>query len=234
MSQNIDCFVDEVKDGGKIIALGVLLMEVGVLEGMAHSLHEPIARLEGAGTKVGELHWAQLGKVDAMVAEEWLRNFFRAPLTFFVLVTKVGNESKAAMLKRLITVLEADARIRGGFSRTTTTIHFDTDESDPRSLLRDLRRDFGLLRAFKWDSKGSLLLQLSDLLLGIARQVMVEGTHGAQAGDVSERTRIRRDVISKARSIAQESADRGKVNGILVLDNSTIRFLLQEQARGGR
>jgi hypothetical protein len=179
--RHMDCFVDEVKNGGTVTGLGVLLLEAGVTEGLDGQLNRPIAREQGKGHKIGEIHWSDMGEYEAEVAKQWLTYFLQGPLMFFVHAKGRAGESKAATLKRLIELLEADPHLPG-FHRSSTVVHFDTDSADPRDLLRDLRRGFGLLRAFKWNSKGSRLLQLSDLLLGIASHLTkpaVSATPGA-------------------------------------------------------
>lgn len=230
MSAQMDCFVDEVKDGGTVISLGILIVEAGVLEGIDGALNRPIEKRTGSGATVGEIHWSKLGDLEAGVAKEWLTSFLQGPLMFFVLAPVLQDEDKAGTLKRVITVLEEDSRVMGGFSRQTTTVHFDTDSSDPKDLLRGLRREYGVLRAFKWDSKGSRLLQLCDLLLGIATHLSRGDASACEAVSVGEQRR--QNVVTFARSEAQRFARHGKVNAILELSKNRPRFLLSEQSGG--
>ena len=228
MSAQLDCFVDEVKDGGKLVALGVLFLEVDVLEGLDGLLRKPLAKIAGTGTKVGEVHWSSLSPLEAKIAAQWLTSFLSGPLMFFVLALRQNRETKAETFKRLIEVLESDPRVPGGFSRRTTTVHFDADDSDPARLLRGLRRDFGMLRAFKWDSKGSRLIQLCDLLLGVTK-------HSLRASDVASQTTVtkaetlRQKLISDVKAVAADRAARGKINSLLVLDAQGIRYAFAEQ-----
>lgn len=225
---HMDCFVDEVKDGGIVTGLGVLLLEAGVTEGLDGQLNRPIATAEGSGCKIGEIHWSDMHEYEANIAKQWLTYFLQGPMMFFVYAKSRVGESKADTLKRLILTLEADQYFLG-FHRSTTVVHFDTDRADHRGLLRDLRRNFGLLRAFKWNSKGSRLLQLSDLLLGITLYLTKPSTTSLDA-QPSKGELLRQDIISILRSEATRFADHGKINAILLLDEMELRYLLSEQS----
>lgn len=228
MSAQMDCFVDEVKDGGKLVALGVLFLELDVLEGLDRLLRKPIVTLAGAGAEVGEVHWSSLSSLEAEVAMQWLTSFLSGPLMFFVLALRQNRETKAETFKRLVERLESDPRVPGGFSRRTTTVHFDANDSDPAKLLRSLRRDFGMLRAFKWASKGTRLIQLCDILLGVTN-------HSLRAPGLAPRRTIskaearRQQLISGVKAVAADKAAHGKINSLLVLDAQGIRCAFAEQ-----
>jgi len=80
-----------------------------------------------------------------------------------------------------------------------------------------LRKQFGLLRAFEWDSKGSLLLQLSDILLGIT-QSDSDGSLDALNSTASEIKKRKKDILEHARSIVNQKAKLGKINAVFELD----------------
>jgi hypothetical protein len=132
------------------------------------------------------------------------------------------------LLKRLITTLEVDSHIGGGLSRSATTVHFDTDDGDLTNLLRDLRRNFGLLRAFKRDSRGSRLLQLCDLLLGISTSLSRAGTFSTSSL-ITVCGQRKQELIAWARSEAKHFSVRGKINAVLELTPEGLRYLLEEQ-----
>ena len=75
-------------DGGKLVALGVLFLEVDVLEGLDGLLRKPIVKIAGSGTRVGEVHWSKLSSLEAKVSGQWLASFLSGPLMFFVLALR--------------------------------------------------------------------------------------------------------------------------------------------------
>jgi hypothetical protein len=226
MAVNMDCFVDEVKAGGNVIALGVLVLEPGVLEGLHRGLEKPINQRIGCGATVGEIHWSKMGDLECGVAKEWVSHFFSAPCTFFVLCRCLENETKAGAIKRLIESLESDPRVYGGLSRQLTTVHLDFDSADPPDMLHDLRRNFGLLRAFKWDSKSTRLIQLSDVLLGVAQfaQSGVDVTD-----ELSKLQQRRNDVVAEAR---RQAISRQRFQKFLIFEGGSMVYVFQPQQAG--
>ncbi|MGA2229469.1 MAG: hypothetical protein ABSH22_00955 [Tepidisphaeraceae bacterium] len=220
----MDCFVDETKDpkdGGRVIALGVLIVESGVLESLHRQLENPIDQRAGCGAIVGEIHWREMGDIQAAVAKEWLSVFFSAPCTFFVHCRCLRDQTKSQTIKRLIESLEADPHVFGGLSRKLTTVHLDFDSADPPGMLEDLRRGFGLLRAFKWDSEGSRLLQLSDILLGVAKSAQSEDALTKEASRGMQR---RNDIVAEARRLATV---RQRSHRFLIFEGGLMRFVFE-------
>ena len=131
---------------------------------------------------------------------------------------------------RLIEHLEADRRVPGRLIRGTSTVHLDIDDSDPANILRELRKSFGLLRAFKWDSKSSLLLQLSDLLLGLARADRDSSLDSPDPNTSFTKAKERKKaVLEHARRVSREKAERGKLSAVIELDEyNKVRLCLLE------
>jgi hypothetical protein len=153
------------------------------------------------------------------VAKEWVTHFLSGPLMFFVYFRAKEGETKLEAFKRLIEHMEQDNRVPGGLWRKTTTLHLDIDTSDSRTILRELRRSFGLLRAFKWDSKGSLLLQLSDLLLGIAQADRASSLDTLDE-TASKAKQIKKEVLDHARSTALQKRSLNKINAVIEIDET--------------
>jgi len=82
--------------------------------------------------------------------------------------------------------------------------------------LNGLRHRFGLLRAFRWDSKASLLLQLSDVLLGFAAADS-NGNLDNLPANASAGDRRRAEVLIHARMVAVNHARENKRNGVVVV-----------------
>jgi hypothetical protein len=203
----------------------MLAMDRGVLEALDHWLEDPIDRIQGRGVKVGEIHWSRLGDIEARVATEWLTSFFRAPFVFFLNAPAHLRERKDHVVSRMVAALKADPRVPGGFDPAYVAIHLDADRSDGASFLADTRQSLRLLRAYKWNSKGSRLIQLADLLLGIT-ELIVKG----QSSDPPSAGKARKQtILDHVRATAAESASRGKRNALLRLDNGDLKWLLTEQ-----
>ena len=216
MAADWDLFIDETKEGGNLKCLGVLAFHAGVTEGIFSHLAEARNSIVSRGRKVGEIHWKDLGDAEAEVAEKWLLYFLGGPMMFFAAAFCKPKETKQAALTRVLQTLENDNRVPHGLARARTTIHVDADPSDPRDMLRQLRSRFGLLRAFSWESKGSLLLQLCDLLLGIALADSSGSLNNLSQG-VSPRQKLKHRLLQHARSNTQVRAKRGKRNGVVLL-----------------
>jgi hypothetical protein len=216
MAADWDLFIDETKEGGKLKCLGVLALHAGVAEGIFAQLAKAKNALVSRGNKVGEIHWKDLGEVEAEVAQEWLSLFLGGPMMFFVVALCMPAETKETAVTRVLQALENDSRVPYGLARDRTTIHVDADSSDPPDMLRQLRSRFRLLRAFSWESKGSLLLQLCDLLLGIALADS-SGSLNSLSPDASSRQKLKHRLLQYARCNAQARARRGKRNGVVLL-----------------
>ena len=175
MTASWDIFGDEQKaaDGGAS-GVGLLVVEAGVVCLLAQRLLSEKNQLEGVESKIGSVHWSKLQDREANLACRWLDVFFQAPLLFFGYIPvdeDVRSQPRLELVKQAIEQLEADSRVpAGGLDRSLTTLHLDYDNGDARELHRQLVRDFGLLRAFHWSDRDSVLLQLSDLLLGISER----------------------------------------------------------------
>lgn len=226
MVLNYDLFIDEVKDGGKLQELGALVINTDVVEGLYYQLQKAINKREGSEGKIGEIHWSNLTEIEAKVAKDWLNHFLNGPMMFFVFLQAKQMETKLKACERLIENLENDSKVPGGMVRSQTTIHLDIDRSDPNDILRNLRKTFGLLRAFKWDSKGSLLLQLSDLLLGIAKADS-DGSLDELSKNDSVAKERKKSLLYHARSMAQDKYAKGNFNALIRIDkNDKIEYCL--------
>lgn len=204
MASSWDLYIDEIKCGGSVKALGVLAFEAGVVEGIYHKLSDAKNRLVGKGKRIGEIHWCDLDGTEVDLAKEWISFFFNGPMMFFALALCEKKEAKIDVVRRIVQALENDPHVPGGLNRGSTTVHLDIDSSDGKFILRSLRRSFGLLRAFSWDSKGSLLLQLSDVLLGIAYADHAKTLENPR----SNKATLKHDVLIHARSMARQCAGR--------------------------
>jgi hypothetical protein len=230
MATDWDLFVDEHKSGGKITLLGIVAVNAGTVEGLLKQLYSSRIKRAGRRVTVGEVKWSGLGKVEADVAREWLSFFLRGPLMFFALLESQPGETRAAGVRRFVELMEADPAVPGELDRKATTVHLDIDLSESHGTLKDLRRDFGLLRAFHWDSKSSLILQLSDLLIGLAA-ADASGELDVEEKDLSEGRKIRKGVLEHARSEARRLAGPNRNAVIRINTDSQIRELLKSQSR---
>lgn len=217
MTHPWDLFVDEVKNGAELRGIGALVLHADIAEGLYFVLRRAVSQREGAHGKIGEIRWSSLGNFETDVAQEWLTAFFSGPMAFFFFVRAKPGEAKMEACQRLVMHLERDARVPAGFDRHTCTLHLDIDDSDPKSILKDLRRNFGLLRAFKWDSKGSLLIQLSDLLLGIARTDR-DGSLDALGPTPPEAQKRKKRLLEHARSTFSTLVAKRKMSAVMLLD----------------
>src|SRR5437879_4911225 len=129
MARDWDLFIDEVKDAGRLRAIGALVLESGIAEGLYFQLRRQIVKREGRG-RVGEVHWSALGKIEAAVAKEWISHFLGGPMMFFVLLRVKPRDTRPKAIQRLVKQLE-DKRVPGGLKRSSTTVHLDLDDADP-------------------------------------------------------------------------------------------------------
>ena len=212
MSTSWDIFGDEVKapDGGAS-GIGLLIVKAGVVCQFTQKLLDNKNQLEGAEARIGSIHWSRLSDLEAKLACCWLNSFFQAPLVFFVYIpVDIGSQSRLELVKQAIEKLEQDYRVPdNGLSRSQTTLHLDYDNSDARYLHQQLVRDFGLLRAFHWSDRDAVLLQLSDLLLGISKSERSGQTFSSSKGDERKQR-----VIEYARERAVFYSERGKDNWV--------------------
>lgn len=222
MTMPWDSFVDEVKSGSTVSHIGVLFLETGVYESLVDQLFISINHYRGRSVRVGEIHFSNLGAVEARVAAAWLRIFFKAPNSFFVLVKLMPGESKQLAYERLISRLENEPRVPHGLDRHETTVHFDFDGAEPRGFLVDLRRRFGMLRAYEWDSKASRLHQLCDTLLGISVRMLQPAIFSVP---LSKGQCRRYSLVRFCRREARRVGSVGRINGFLSLEGATLRSL---------
>lgn len=171
MSANWDIFGDEQKAAnGRPSAIGLLCVERGVVCQLAQHLLVAKSKLQGTGRDVGSPHWRELKERQDELLVRWLDIYFEAPCVFFVYVPSTSATSRLDLVAGAIERLEGDSRVLHGLDRKHTTLHLDYDNQDARELDMRLVRRFGLLRAFHWNDRGSPLLQLTDVLLGIAER----------------------------------------------------------------
>ena len=170
-----DIYVDERKDGSKITDLGFLCISRNLssqffnsLLQISNSKWQSFIKSNGSARKsIGEIHWKKMDWVQHQVALEWLERFFNGPMIFFVYYPQLkSNKSRVDLIHEVVQRLEDDQRVPKRLQREKTTVHVDYDSSDVKDLWKS-ERLFRLLRVFPWDSKGSPLLQLTDILLNI-------------------------------------------------------------------
>ncbi len=209
-----DIFGDEQKAAdGEATGIGLLVVEAGVVGQLAQALLDEKNQLEGSGGRIGSVHWSDLRDREADLACRWLNRFFQGPLLFFVYIPvdeEIGSQPRLQLVKQAIEQLEADPRVPGGgLDRERTTIHLDYDNKDARELHLQLVRGFGLLRAFHWSDRDSVLLQLSDLLLGIS-----ERDRSGTAFGESRREANKKKAFDCARERARYYSARDKDNWV--------------------
>lgn len=201
MAANWDLFGDETKLDGGIAAIGLICLEAGLVSQVMQHLIADRDRILNLARQKGtrEVHWKDMDQLEADIALEWIDRYFRTPLMFFVYIPSYSiGAGRLELVKNAIARLETDPHVPHGLARSQTTLHLDYDSFDIREFWR-LQREFGLLRAFPWDSHGSPLLQLSDVLLGISHSLYT----GSQPPD-SNRGRQHQRVIDHATKIAIE------------------------------
>lgn len=219
MAHQWDIFADEYKDNARLLGLGALCIHAGV-QGVLYDL---LAKAKDAcrsrnNCKIGQVQWKDLNQSELPVAKDWLNHFFRGPMMFFVRFDADmigGRATIEGLVRGLIERLEDSPFVPGGLVRGATTLHLDYETSYSGNVLERMRSEFGLLRAFKWDSHGSELLQLTDLLLGIS----VAETSGRfpTTGSLpsSGRDSIKRQLVVHARQEAVRIERKGKRNVVL-------------------
>jgi len=222
VTANWDIFADEQKArDGSAAAIGLLCIERGVVCQLAQELIQRKTDIENRLSirKLASPHWVEMKRHMDDVAIEWFDEFFTGPLSFFVYVPAPATVSRLDLVKAAIERLEADPRVPHGLHRSATTIHLDYDHQDARELDIELVRGFGVLRAFHWDDRGSPLLQLTDLLLG-----MSERLHTGRTLPPSDAEARRQRAISSARA----SFDKhGKKNlGVAYEPDGSLKHLL--------
>ena len=207
-----DIFGDEQKaaDGGAS-GIGLLIIDAGVVAQFVQALLNEKNQLEGSESRIGSVHWSKLNNREADLACCWLNRFFRDPLMFFVYIpVDVGSQPRLELVKQAIKKLEADPNVPGdGLDRRKTTLHLDYDNKDARELHRQLVREFGLLRAFHWSDRDSVLLQLCDLLLGISERERTGRAFGQSKRDIRKRK-----VFEHACERARHHSEQGKNNWV--------------------
>ena len=214
MTASWDIFGDEQKaaDGGAS-GIGLLVVRASVVGQFTQALLDEKNQLEGSGGRIGSVHWSNLGDREADLACRWLNRFFQGPLLFFVYIPvgeDVGSQPRLKLVKQAIEQLEADPCVpAGGLDRGRTTLHLDYDNRDARELHLQLVRGFGLQRAFHWSDHDSVLLQLSDLLLGIS-----ERERSGRVCAESRREARKNKVFECAREKADYYSARGKDNWV--------------------
>jgi hypothetical protein len=227
MAIDWDIFVDEHKDGGRVVAIGALCLEAGVTPNLQDTLVKEKSRVENRlGHGIGEIHWKRLDGGKSDIAVRWMNAFLSGPMMFYVRFDAFRRGSSVVNLtKALVERLERSLAVPGGLERDKTTVHVDYDTANTGHLLASLRRDFGVLRAFKWHSHGSELIQLSDVLLGIT----LAESNGALPSNhcpVSRAEKHRLKVMEYVRVFAKKRAARGKRNHMLVMHGNTDEVLL--------
>jgi hypothetical protein len=214
MAASWDVFGDEQKaaDGGAS-GLGLLVVEAGVVCQLAQALLDEKNQLEGSGGRIGSVHWSDLRDRETDLGCSWLNRFFQGPLMFFVYVpvaAQASSHPRLELVKQAIEQLERDHRVpAGGLHRGRTTLHLDYDNQDARELHLRLVREFGLLRAFHWSDRDSVLLQLADLLLGIS-----ERERSGRAFGESRREGNKQRLFDCARERARYYSARDKNNWV--------------------
>lgn len=220
---NWDIFVDEQKNGGKIRCIGALFVEKGVTAQIEETLLKERDRVANrTKAKVGSVHWAELGDIEAQVATAWLEAYARAPLCFFVRVDAVAPDMKIHLFERLKEHLDRSDRVPGGFASANATVHLDRDRADDAATRRALRRDLGFRDAYGWDDKGSPLNQLVDLLMGIAE---AEHTGHLDTSDSKAAAR-KKQVLEGARASFQSAANEGKRNRLILLGDAELELFV--------
>ena len=205
MASHWDIFVDEQKAAdGEASGIGLLVVGAGVVVPFINALLAEKNQLEGSGGRIGSVHWTDLKDLEADLACRWLDRFFNAPLVFFLYVPvgeDVGSQPRLELVKQAIAQLEADSHVpAGGLHRDRTVLHLDYDNRDARELYVQLVLTYGLLRAYHWSDRDSVLLQLTDLLLGISERERF----GRGFGE-SRREAIKHKVFDSAREKAVSS-----------------------------
>lgn len=145
--------------------------------------------------KLGSPHWVEMKEHMDTVATAWLDKFFSGPLMFFVYAPARAATSRLDLVTAVIERLERDPRVPYGLERSSTTIHLDYDHQDAQDLDMRLVRDFRLLRAFHWNDRGSPLLQLADLLLGMSSRL-----HSPRSPPASDAEARRLGVMASAKA----------------------------------
>ncbi|MBI4570256.1 MAG: hypothetical protein HY719_17830 [Planctomycetes bacterium] len=234
MTTGWDIYVDERKDSsGHPSEIGLLVLEAGVACCLGALLFKEKDRLRCQKTKhlgskcpIGSLHWTDMKSLEAELACRWIDRFLAGPLMFFVLAA-AGRDprSRLCQVMQAVERLECDPLVPGGLSRGTSTVHLDFDVQDAKSAHVELVRGFGLLRAFPCNDRGSELLQLADILLGISYQAWHESPFGT-----SEHEKRRKSVyIHTFQAIRHLQTNRRRANAIVVLgsDGKACRLFSQ-------
>lgn len=207
MAINWDIFIDERKAKGQVVGIGALCLVPDTAASLQDDLIKKKNEIESRlGHGIGEIHWKGLDGEKSEVAVQWVNAFFGGPMMFYVKLDAYRKAlSVITLTKVLVERLEQSPHVPGGLVRGKTTVHVDYDTATKAWMLIGLMRNFGLLRAFKWHSKGSEIVQLSDLLLGIST---TESTGSLPSGTCptskSELHRLR--VMEHVRDIAKKKS----------------------------
>ena len=223
MVANWDLFGDEVKLGGTVSAVGLLAIEAGVVPTLTAHLIRDLDRVfnDHRDDTRREVHWVDLDAVEKRIAEQWISTYYRAPMVFFLFIPSAWTRgNRLDLVRAAIQRLEGDPRVPYGLSRSQTTVHLDYDSFDVNELGR-LKREFGLLRAFPWDSHGSPLLQLTDVLLGLSNCLYT--------GELPKNTARGRNKLAVIQTARRQAAAHRR-NFLFAYEPQGIRLLLPSPA----
>ena len=213
-----DIFGDEQKAAdGEASSIGLLVVYAGVVAQFSQALLDEKNKLEGSSSKIGSVHWSKLSDREADLACRWLNRFFQGPLMFFVYVpVDIGSQPRLELVKQAIEQLEFDPNVPArGLDRSKAVLHLDYDHEDIRELHGQMVGNFGLLRAYHWSDRDSVLLQLCDLLLGISERERSGRAFTQSKGDTR-----RRKVFDYAHERAGHYSARGKNNWVFSYEPS--------------
>jgi len=226
MAADWDLFIDEYKDGGKLLGIGAICLEAGVTPNLGQSLVKTKDKVQNSiGHKISEIHWTAMDHDRSEVALEWVNLFLSGPLMFHTRLDITSTkDSVGTLVRRLVQILEANPKVKHGLVRGQTTVHLDYDSANTNAVLSRLRRSFGLLRAFQWHSRGSELIQLSDLLLGIS---VAETSKALPPGHKpqSKKQSFKVKVMEHIRNKAKHHAKNQKRNAIVVFSGGSESWL---------
>lgn len=218
--------VDETKDDGRIAAIGVLVVQHTVAPQARAVLEKERARFEDEhNITVGELKWTKLkSAAKAALTGICIERYLQAPLMFFITVRAADDEhvSRFDLVKRAVIHLEGNPRVPGGLTRGRTTLILDHDDLDSRTF-EDEAAAFGLMFAEESDSRSDPLLQLADVLLGIANREYEGRKFGNTPGE-----RHRAEVFAHTQDRYDHYGKGRKKNWIFALEaGGIVRPLLE-------
>ncbi|XDD49690.1 hypothetical protein AB3N59_15035 [Leptospira sp. WS92.C1] len=173
--------------------------------------------------EIGEIHWSDLNDSKYKVAMKWIESFFNSPMTFFMMYSqKKYTKTRKEIIETVIPLLETNNKIPEGFSRLNTTLHLDYENSDVREIWM-LERIFRMLRAYPWDSRGSPLIQLCDILLNVASNV----ESGVTSFDpTSYKGKLKQSILDKSKEKYNDVRDY-KNNFLIMRENGDIKLVYE-------